>query len=206
MAAMPPMPGIIRSSTTASGCWASTIDTASSPLDASPTTVNPWAMPNAMSRMARTGSSSSATTTRNIVPTPMPQRVARNESDWYGAEGLFHPDVVREAQNPLGDDVALHLRGAATDGERGGEEVPVVPVGTPRTGGEHALGAAQVLGQPHDVLPVLVGQRLAHRRFRARLLPLHGGADRPQADEPQHLGLHVQPGQPLPHDRVVAAA
>src|SRR5688572_16354508 len=140
MAAMPPMPGIIRSSTTASGCWASTIDTASSPVAASPTTLNPWAMPKAMSRIARTGSSSSATTTRNIVPTPMHQRVARVDTDWYGALGLFHPDVVREAEHPLGDDVALHLGGAAPDGERRREEEPVVPLAV----GQHPGRAPQV--------------------------------------------------------------
>jgi hypothetical protein len=36
-------------------------------------------------------------------------------------------DVVGQAEHPLGDDVALHVAGAAPDGERRGEQVAVVP-------------------------------------------------------------------------------
>src|SRR5487761_1069084 len=39
----------------------------------------------------------------------------------------LHVQVVGKAENSLGDDVALTLRSAATDGESPGEEVPVGP-------------------------------------------------------------------------------
>src|SRR3546814_7977626 len=54
-------------------------------------------------------------------------------------------DVVRQAEHPLGHDVALHLAGAPADGQGGGEQEAVVPhrrIGTERTlGREHPTGA-----------------------------------------------------------------
>src|SRR5687768_6403933 len=115
---------------------------------------------------------------------------------------LLAVDVVGEAEHPLGDDVALHLRGATADREGASEQEPVVPavlVGSvERTAiGEHALGAGQVLGQLHELLPVLVGEQLADRRLGAGRLPLHGGGDRAQANEPEDLGLDVERSETL---------
>ena len=118
----------------------------------------------------------------------------------------------------LADDVALHRPGAATDGERLGEQEPVVPYGVdarhevgrersrsvrsvarrqaarrPRPG-EHPVGAAQVLAQPHDVLAVLVGEHLLHRRVRTgRTAGQPLTLSHPQLDEAQHLAFHVGP-------------
>ncbi len=69
--------------------------------------------------------------------------------------------------------------------------------------GEHAGGAGEVLRQLHDPLTVLVGEHLAHRCLRARLTPVDRGSHRAQPDEPQHLGLDVQRGEPLSHPGVV---
>ena len=78
----------------------------------------------------------------------------------------------------LAEDVALHLARAAADRQRPRVEVAVVPRRSrlapngPRSS-EQPVGARELDGQRHHVLAVLVGERLAHRRLRARLEPSH---------------------------------
>ena len=83
---------------------------------------------------------------------------------------------ARQAEHPLGDDVALHLAGAAADGEGRGEQEAVVPRSGRRASGPASAsipaGAGEVLGQAHDVLAVLVGEHLADRRLGPGLLAL----------------------------------
>ena len=83
---------------------------------------------------------------------------------------LLHVDVVREPEDPLGDDVALDLAGAAADRERAGEQEAVVPHAAGHlaraVAREHPARPRQVLGQAHDRLAVLVGEDLADRRLR----------------------------------------
>ena len=67
---------------------------------------------------------------------------------------------------------------------------------------DHPPGPGQVAGQGHDVLAVLVGQRLAHRRLGPGLDPGHGGRHRAQAEQPEDLTLGPQPGQALAQERV----
>lgn len=97
-------------------------------------------------------------------------------------------EVVGQVEDPLGDDVALHLAGATADGESRREEEAVVPgsgVGPQRAPvGQHPAGAGEVLGQAHEPLPVLVGDDLADRRLRARVLSLDPGRDRAEPDQP----------------------
>src|SRR5688500_12786036 len=63
---------------------------------------------------------------------------------------LLHVGVVGQAQHPLGDDVALHLAGAASHREGRREEEPVVPhrgvLAERAAGAEHAAGTREVLG------------------------------------------------------------
>src|SRR5687768_2863816 len=68
----------------------------------------------------------------------------------------FDVDVMGQAEDSLPDDVALHLRRAAADGQRRREQEPVVPHATRPV--EHAVRAGEVLRRAHDVLAVLVGQ------------------------------------------------
>ncbi len=89
----------------------------------------------------------------------------------------FDVDVVGQAEHPLGDDVALHVAGAAADGERrartgsrsatlAGRSEAVQPRPTPsgrRASAPRACRALEVLGQGHDRLAVLVGEDLADR-------------------------------------------
>ena len=73
-------------------------------------------------------------------------------------------------------------------------------VGSPAEGsgvGEHAAGAGEVLGQPHDRLAVLVRHDLADGSLRSRRLALDPGGDGAQSDQPQELLLDVQVSQPL---------
>ena len=45
----------------------------------------------------------------------------------WAAAALSRGQVVRQAQRPFADDVALDLAGPAPDGQGGGEQEPVVP-------------------------------------------------------------------------------
>src|SRR3546814_18411481 len=76
-------------------------------------------------------------------------------------------DVVRQAEHPLGHDVALHLAGAPADGQGGGEQEAVVPhrrIGAERTlAREPPTGSGEVLVQPRHPLRVLVGPALTER-------------------------------------------
>ena len=56
------------------------------------------------------------------------------------------------------------------------------------------------------MLAVLVGERLAHGRLRARLVPAHHRRHRAQPDQAQHLGLDVERGELLAHGGVGDAA
>src|SRR5690606_32621545 len=90
-----------------------------------------------------------------------------------GSPGLR---VVREAEDALGEDVALDLARAAADRQRRGEQEAVVPerdVGAQRPGvGEHAARAGQVLGEAHDPLAVLVGQDRKSTRLNSSQLKI----------------------------------
>ena len=86
--------------------------------------------------------------------------------------GIF-TSLARQAEDLLAQDVALHFARPAADRQRAGVEVAVVPA--VRVG--FAVRAAvveqperpgQLLRRLHDVLAVLVGERLADRRLRAR--------------------------------------
>src|SRR2546422_5654162 len=94
------------------------------------------------------------------------------------AAGRAHVEsrFVGQTEEPLADDVALYLRRAAADRERGAEEEPARPLGTgiaegPQVG-DHAVRAGEVLRDLHDVPAVVVGERLAQRGLRAGLASL----------------------------------
>ena len=97
---------------------------------------------------------------------------------------------VQAALSPREQDAVLAELGAFAT-EVGGR---LIDQHRPRTG--------QVLGQAHDPLAVLVGQDLADRRLRPRLLPLDAGGDGAQADQAQDLRLDVEGGEPLAHHRI----
>ena len=100
-----------------------------------------------------------------------------------GGETAEHPGLLGEHEY----DVA----GAATDGQRRGEQVPVVPDvdrSAQRTSVcEHPARSGQVLGCRHHVLAVLVGEHLADRRLGTRFHPLDRRGNGPQPDQPEDL-------------------
>ena len=109
--------------------------------------------------------------------------VAHRSADPLGvapAETLLDVDVVGQAEHALGDDVALHLAGAAADRQRPGEQVAVVPAGVverPRrpAGAEVAVSVPGRNSAPPARQAVAAGQ---HRR----------GADRGRGPAPSRAG------------------
>ena len=73
---------------------------------------------------------------------------------------------------------------------------PVRPAGRQRPSrpraraGEHGVGPGQVAGDAHDVLPVGVGDGLAHRGLGAGLPAGEDGRDHPEAQDPEDLALY----------------
>src|SRR5690606_19451854 len=117
---------------------------------------------------------------------------------------LVHPDLARQPEDSLGDDVAQDLRGPALDGGAlAAERVEARAA----LGGAHPSGAAErpaVLGQPllAQELHLQTGDLLVAPGARLRRGgPLRAGlADRqllaePLLGEPGRLGVHPQPQQ-----------
>ena len=115
--------------------------------------------------------------------------------------------VMGQTEYSLGDDVALYLAGASSDGQRGGEQKAVEPrriieLVPPDAIGHECGRTEKITRQVHHVLAMLVCHHLADARLRPRLVAPQPRRHGPQADQMQQHVFDVDVGNPLPHHRI----
>ena len=142
----------------------------------------------------------SAAPARDPGPRPLGRRAIRDRPALR---------LVGEAEHSLAEDVALHLAGAAPDGQGGGEQVARGATGPPRRAERPwsvSIPAAPVGSLPRlNTLAVLVGQHLLDRRLGPRRRAPDGGAHGAEPDEPQDLAPRCAGRRAAAAARVVRA-
>ena len=97
--------------------------------------------------------------------------------------------LAGQAEDPRGEDVLVHLGGAAGDGERPHVDAVAAP------GAGVGVGAEDVAGDLAEVLLGLAPHELGDAALGPDVAAVHRAGDRPFADELEQLALEVEAGQ-----------